>query len=109
MVVLDVLYTALATILVMALLQVVSFFVVRMLHPPEPKVIYRDVPVVQTPPPPPVVQAPLPPVAPPAYVQPPIEELKLPEYEPRQQAATGLRVDTPLPPGLQAISTREDK
>lgn len=105
MVVLDVLYTALATILVMALLQVVSFFVVRMLHPPEPKVIYRDVPVVQAPPPPPVVQAP----PPPAYVQPPIEELKLPEYEPRQQTATGLRVDTPLPPGLQAISTREDK
>lgn len=97
MIVLDVLYTALATLLVMALLQIVSFFVLRMLHPPEPKVIYRDVPVAAPPPPPP------------AYVQPPIEELKLPEYEPRQQTATGVRVDAPLPPGLQAISTREDK
>ncbi len=103
MVVLDVLYTALATILVMALLQVVTFFVTRMLYPPEPKVIYRDVPQQQFVEAPPVqVQQ----AAPPAFTQPPVEELKLPEYEPRQQASDGLRMDSKLPPGLQAVNPR---
>ena len=103
MVILDVLYTALATILVMALLQVITFFVTRMLYPPEPKVIYREVPQQYVPPPPvPVQQAP-----PPAFTQPPIEELKLPEYEPRQQVSDGLRMDSKLPAGLQAINPRD--
>jgi hypothetical protein len=47
MIVLDVLYVALATILVMVVLQISTFFVTRMIYPPEPKVIYRDVHVGQ--------------------------------------------------------------
>ena len=54
MIALDVLYIALATIGIMALLQVLTFVMVRVLYPPEPKIIYRDVPVQQAP-----VQAPL--------------------------------------------------
>ena len=98
MIVLDVLYTALATILVMALLQIVTFFVTRMLYPPEAKIIYRDVMVPQPQPAPQIQQA-LPP--PPALTQQSLEELKLPEYEPRQQTSTGLRLDPQLPSGIQ--------
>ena len=104
MIVLDVLYTALATILVMALLQIVTFFVTRMLYPPEAKIIYRDVMVPQQQPlqqiqPQPQIQQELPP--PPALTQQALEELKLPEYEPRQQTSTGLRLDPQLPTGIQ--------
>jgi len=106
MVILDVFYTAVATILVMALLQVVTFFVTRMLYPPEAKIIYREAPPQQFIHPLPVQQAPPPP---PAFTQPPVEEVKLPEYEPRQQVSDGLRLDAQLPTGLQAISTRESK
>ncbi len=95
MIVLDVLYTALATILVMATLQIIAYFVTRMMYPPEPKVIYRDVPV----------HVPAPPTPPPVFTQPPLEELKLPEYEPRQQISTGLRVDPQLPAGLQETTS----
>jgi hypothetical protein len=41
----DLLYTALATVLVMVVLQIAAFFVTRVLYPPEPRVIYRDAPV----------------------------------------------------------------
>jgi len=88
MIALDVLYTALATIGIMILLQIVVFFVVRVMTPPEPKVIYREV----------VVQPPQPKVA---FTEPPVTEVKLPEYEPRQQASDSLRLDPQLPAGLQ--------
>lgn len=104
MVIQDILYVALATIVVMVVLQVSTFMVTRMLYPPEPKVIYRDVPVVQqyVPPPQiqPVVQPLFPPQNGPALTQAP-KEIQLPEYEARKPASTSLRMDTELPAGIQ--------
>jgi len=102
----EILYVALATILVMIVLQIVTFMVTRMIYPPEAKVVYRDVPqyITQVSPPPPPVQQPLfaapPPQNGPALTQ-PQQEIQLPEYEPRKPASTSLRLDTELPPGIQ--------
>ena len=107
MLALDVLYIALATIAVMVVLQVITFVGARLMYPPEPKVIYRDVPVVMQAPPPPPPQQP-PPLFPqngPALTQPQVE-VQLPEYEPRKPTSTSLRVDPELPVGLQ--ETRPD-
>lgn len=97
----DLFYTALATILVMAVLQVTAFFVTRVLYPPEPRIIYRDVPVqqprVQFTEPVAQQQAPVPPVA----LTQPAPSIQLPEYEPRKPASDSLRLDPELPPGLQ--------
>jgi hypothetical protein len=90
MIALDVFYTALATIGIMIALQVVVFAGVRLLKPPQPKVIYREVMVPQ-----PQVQAPQV-----TFTEPPAVEVKLPEYEPRQQASDSLRLDPQLPPGI---------
>lgn len=107
MLVVDVLYVAFATIAVMVLLQLSTFVVTRMLYPPEPKIIYRDVPIMASPPPtmpPPPV---FPPMQPPTQNGPPPaftekqQEIQLPEYEPRKPASTSLRVDPELPPGIQ--------
>lgn len=112
MVVLDVVYVALATIAVMIVLQVSTFIVTRMLYPPEPKIIYRDVPVQQLAPPPQMMPPPpsFPPMQPPAQNGPtftqPQQEVQLPEYEPRKPTSTSLRVDPELPAGLQ--ETRPD-
>jgi hypothetical protein len=103
----DILYVALATIAVMVVLQIVTFVGARMMYPPEPKIIYRDVPVMMQPPPPPPPQQP-PPLFPqngPALTQ-PQQEVQLPEYEPRKPVATSIRVDPELPAGLQ--ETRPD-
>ena len=112
MIVLDVFYIALATIVVMLVLQVSTFLVPRMLYPPEPKIIYRDVPM-QMPHPPPQMQAQIyiPPVIQPqqngpVLTQPPPQEVNLPEYEPRKPASDSLRLDTELPAGLK--ETRPD-
>ena len=84
----------------MVFLQIITFVGARMMYPPEPKIIYRDVPVYQAPPPP---QQP-PPLFPnqngPALTQ-TQQEVQLPEYEPRKPASTSLRVDPELPAGLQ--------
>ena len=57
MIVQDILYVAMATILVMTILQITTFMVSRILYPPEPKIIYRDAPVQQyLQQPPPVIQ-----------------------------------------------------
>jgi hypothetical protein len=105
----EVLYVALATIAVMVGLQVITFFVTRMIYPPEPKVIYREVPVhIQAPPQmiqQPVFQQPqeaplFPPQNGPALTQ-EKQEIQLPEYEPRKPASTSLRMDAELPAGLQ--------
>lgn len=99
--ILDILYTALATILVMIVLQITTFFVTKMLYPPEPRIIYRDVPqqprvqfapqpeVFQLPPPPPAVLTQAPP------------SIQLPEYEPRQSSSDSIRLDPELPAGIQ--------
>ncbi len=113
MILLDVFYVALATLAVMGLLQLVTFAVVRIMYPPEPKVIYRDVPVsvpqnagpvavashipVSLPP----SFAPPPTQPPPAFIQ-PEQEVQLPSYEPRPTpTSTTSRLDTGLPDGLQ--------
>jgi hypothetical protein len=110
MIIQDILYIAMSTILVMAVLQITTFMVTRMLYPPEPKVIYRDVPVqqyVQQSSPPVVQQQPLfstvqqlPTQNGPALTQPP-PEVQLPEYEPRKPISTSVRMDLELPPGIQ--------
>ena len=114
MLVLDVVYVAFATIAVMVILQLATFVVTRMMYPPEPKVVYRDVPVYQqqAPSPPPMMPPPpaFPPMQPPAQNGPTFtqtqQEVQLPEYEPRKPASTSLRVDPELPAGLQ--ETRPD-
>ena len=105
MVIQDILYIALSTIVVMALLQITTFMVTRMLYPPEPKIVYRDVPVMQQyiPPPQAPVQQALftpPPQNGPALTQTP-QEVQLPEYEPRKPASTSIRMDPELPLGIQ--------
>lgn len=86
----EVFYTALATIVIMILIQIVIFFVARVMTPPQPRIIYREVPMPQAPVQPQVT-----------FTEPPVSEVKLPEYEPRQQASDSLRVDPELPLGLQ--------
>ena len=86
----EVFYTALATIGIMVLIQIVIFFVARVMTPPQPRIIYREVPMPQAP-----VQSQV------TFTEPPVSEVKLPEYEPRQQASDSLRLDAQLPPGLQ--------
>lgn len=107
----EIMYTAMATIAVMVVLQLATFMVTRMLYPPEPKVVYREVPVHIPPQPPQVPQQMLtqhliPSVAPPpqqqngpAFTQ--QQEIQLPEYEPRKPASSSLRMDPELPAGLQ--------
>ena len=86
----EVFYTALDTIGIMVLIQIVIFFVARVMTPPQPRIIYREVPMPQAPVQPQVT-----------FTEPPVSEVKLPEYEPRQQASDSLRVDPQLPAGLQ--------
>jgi len=103
---LDILYVALSSILVMVILQITTFLVTRMMHPPEPKIIYRDVPVQitqQAPQPPPMLPTlaiPSLPQVKPTFTQ-PEQEIQLPEYEPRKPASDSLRVDPVLPDGIQ--------
>ena len=115
MILLDVFYTAVATIVVIALLQLMTFAVVRIMYPPEPKVIYRDVPVhapLSAPPAAPLMAPLSVPVFPPVSVPlsaslPPVltqqtQEVQLPEYEPRSTpSSTSLRLDSGFPDGLQ--------
>ena len=124
MIILDVFYVAVATIVVMALLQLITFAVVRIMYPPEPKVVYREVPVhIQAPAPPPnlpfSIGAPptatlsqnmpsgLPTTQPPPMEQKPAftestQDIQLPDYEPRSTpSSTSLRLDSGLPDGLQ--------
>ena len=86
---LDVLYTSLTTIGIIILIQILTFVGARVLVPPEPRIIYREVQV------PAQIQPKV------AFTEPAVQEVKLPEYEPRQQASDSLRLDPQLPPGIQ--------
>lgn len=120
MIILDVFYVAVATLTVIALLQLITFAVVRIMYPPEPKVIYRNVPVqvqaAAAPPP----SLPFSIGAPPTAIPPPqippqfakqeetpaftkdTQDIQLPDYEPRlNPSSASLRLDTGLPDGLQ--------
>ena len=88
---LDVVYTSLATIFIMAMIQVLLYVGVRIMNPPEPRIVYLDVPVYQPPT---------------SLPEQPVQEVKIPEYEPREQISGGLRLDPQLPPGLK--ETRPD-
>ena len=91
--------------MVMVVLQIVTFMVTRMIYPPEPKVVYRDVPqYISVPQQPIVEQQPL--FSPPPQQNGPAlthqqQDIQLPEYEPRKPASTSLRMDPELPPGIQ--------
>jgi hypothetical protein len=89
MLALDVLYTALATVAIMVIIQVVIFLLARIMTPPEPRIVYREVMVPQP--------AEAPKVT---FTEPPVTEVKLPDYEPRQQTSDSLRVDPELPVGI---------
>jgi hypothetical protein len=91
MIFLDVLYTSLSTLFVMVLIQLIIYIGVRIIYPPEPRIIYREIPVER-----PVTNLP----------EQHKEEVKVPEYEPRQQISGGLRMDPELPAGLK--ETRPD-
>jgi hypothetical protein len=123
MIALDVLYVALATIFVMIILQVLTFVATRVMYPPQPQIIYRDVPVpVQTQPQAPVQQLqqatdlsflstgppqePLFPKNEQALTQ-QSQEVKLPEYDPRKSDSETVRGDIKLPAGLQAVNPRD--
>ena len=124
MAILDVFYVALATLAVMGLLQLITYVAIRLMYPPEPKIIYRDVPMAAQaqpqflqqgpvavashipPPPPPQLFGGGPP-PPPIETKPPpaltqqTQEIQLPEYEPRIAAtSTSSRLDAGLPDGL---------
>jgi len=116
MIALDVLYIALATICVLAILQIFAYVATRVLYPPEPQIIYRNVPVQMTqqaPPPPPPVHSPFLQQGPPQQMKNeptlthPTQEIKLPEYEPRNSTSDSIRVDTQLPAGLQTVNPRD--
>lgn len=103
MIILEVFYVALATLAIMALLQLLTFAFVRIMYPPQPKVIYRDVPVQVSGV---VPVAAVPQVASPVVDKPVFtqqtQEVQLPEYEPRvTPTTTSLRLDTGLPDSLQ--------
>lgn len=106
MIVLDVLYVALATIVVMVVLQLSTFLITRMMYPPEARIVYRDVPVQMQQVAPSIAPTMAPPSLPqmapppPAFTQPP-QEIQLPEYEPRKPVTDGLRLDSGLPDGIQ--------
>ena len=114
MIILDVFYVAVATIVVIALLQLGAFVVMRILYPPAPQIIYRDVPVQMPAPQPqpslmPATAIP-PPQIPPQFIKqelPPAltqkeQEVQLPEYEQRSvPTSTSLRMDSGLPDGIQ--------
>lgn len=106
MILLEVFYVAIATIGVMFALQLATFLITRMIHPPEAKVVYIEKPQQMYSPPPPIQVSP-----PPSFVQPVMQngpaltqtqqEIQLPEYEPRKPASESLRMDLQLPDGLQ--------
>jgi hypothetical protein len=97
MIVLDVLYTGLATVCVMGILHALMFIAIKLIYPPPPRIIYRDVPAQ------PQVQVQREQVysQPVVLTEPPPQEIKLPEYEPRQQASDSLRLDPQLPIGIK--------
>lgn len=102
---LDVLYTSLATICVMILLQIVLFTGIKLMYPPPPKIIYRDVPVYQQQ----VQQQSAPHIQQDPHVtftEPSSQQISLPQYEPRQSTSTSSRMDAELPDGLK--ETRPD-
>jgi hypothetical protein len=104
MIFLDVFYIAIATIGVMALLQLATFVVMKILYPPEPKVIYREVQVPMQAPP--TSQPPMPLFSPPVEKQVTFtqerQDIPIPQHgAPPPAIPTSIRVDPELPAGIQ--------
>ena len=91
----DILSIASATIIVMVILQVLLFVGIKLMYPPPPQIIYRDVPVYQQ-------QNHHQPPENQVFTELPQQEIKLPEYEPAlKSASTNIRVDPELPLGIK--------
>jgi len=76
----NLLYTALATLVVIIVLHIGVFWVSRVIQPPKPRVVYMPQPQYNTlPPPPPVVQSVQ--QTPQAPALAPAPEIKLPTYD----------------------------
>lgn len=89
----EILSIAFATIVVMVILQVLLFVGIKLMYPPPPQIIYRDVPVYQQQHQAPEQQA---------FTEVPQQEIKLPEYEPAlKPSSTNIRVDPELPLGIK--------
>lgn len=89
----EILSIAFATIFVMVILQVLLFVGIKLMYPPPPQIIYRDVPVYQQQHQAPEHQA---------FTELPQQEIKLPEYEPAlKPSSTSIRVDPELPLGIK--------
>ena len=94
----DIVYTALATLMVVVVLHVGVFLVTRFIQPPKPKVVYLPSPAPMQPQPQPQPQQ-LPPPPPPP---PPPPSVTLPTYDAPPQK--------PQPPSLPPpIETRESR
>jgi len=108
MIFLDVLYVSLSTIGIMALLQLTTFVVMKILYPPAPQVIYRNVPVHV--PAPPQVQQDTTPLFPPAQKQVTFtqerQDITIPQHgPPPAPITTSVRMDASLPDGIQETRT----
>ena len=104
----NLLYTALATLLVIIILHVGVFWVSRVIQPPKPRVVYMQSPPPQyntlplSAPAPLLQQPPPPPAAPPA------PEIKLPTYDSPPTAPPAAPAAKPMLPSLPPpIETRD--
>jgi hypothetical protein len=95
----NLLYTAVATILVIVLLHIGVFWVSRVIQPPKPRVVYMQ------PPPQPQQYNTLPPQAMPLQAPPlpppPAPEIKLPTYETPPTGAAAKPALPSLPPPIE--------
>lgn len=97
----NLLYTALATLLVIIILHIGVFWVSRVIQPPKPRVVYMQSPPLPSAPPqqyntlPAPAPAPLPPPPPP-----PAPEIKLPTYD-SPPAAAAPATKPMLPPPIE--------
>lgn len=106
----NLLYTALATLLVIVILHVGVFWVSRVIQPPKPRVVY-----MQSPPsaPPPQyntlpLSAPAPLLQPPPPPAPPAPEIKLPTYDSPPAPPPAAPAAKPMLPSLPPpIETRD--
>ena len=98
----DIVYTALATLMVVVVLHVGVFLVTRFIQPPKPKVVYLPAPSQTQQPPPMPQQQPQPQQLPPPPPPPPPPSVTLPTYDAPPQK--------PQPPSLPPpIETRESR
>jgi len=94
----DIVYTALASLLVVVALHIAVFWVTRFIQPPKPKVVYLPAPAPLSP------AAPAAPLAPPAPPAPP--SIQLPTYDPAPLASKPAAAPPALPPPIETREAR---